>query len=115
MSLAVPHLISVLAEVVHGAVGVHTINSISLGFMFTESLQHILNFPKFSLKMGVLLAGRVHLIVKRKHKRFKGTANISYNETLGESGAVQMRLKDVCLALSLILTGMYVREGHLRE
>lgn len=98
--LAVPHLISVLAEVVHGAVGVHTISSISLGFMFIESLQHILNSPKFSLKMGVLLAGRVHLIVKRKHKRFKDTANISFSETLDESGTVQMRLKDACLSLA---------------
>lgn len=48
-------------------VGVHPINSVSLGFVVTESLQHILDFPKFFLKENVLLAGGLHLVVKRKH------------------------------------------------
>lgn len=53
------HLRSVL-------VGVHPINSVSLGFVLTEGLQDILDFPKFFLKENVLLAGRLHLVVKRK-------------------------------------------------
>lgn len=56
----VPHLSSVL-------VGVHPISPVSLGFVLTESLQHILDFPKFFLEENVLLAGRLHLVVNRRH------------------------------------------------
>lgn len=46
-------------------VGVHPINSVSLGFVLTEGLQDILDLPQFFLKENVLLAGRLHLVVKR--------------------------------------------------
>lgn len=66
-----PYLSSVL-------VGVHPISTVSLGFVLTESLQHILDFPKFSLKENVLLAGRLHLVVNRKHTPTQASANFSW-------------------------------------
>lgn len=61
-----PHLVSVVAEAGHGAVGVHAIGSVSLGFIFIQGLHHILNPPKFFLNADVLLAGRLRLKGNRK-------------------------------------------------
>lgn len=64
------HLRSVL-------VGVHPIYGVSLGFVLTEGLQNILDFPKFFLKENVLLAGRLHLVVKRKDTLGQESGNLS--------------------------------------
>lgn len=81
--LVVPHLIFVLAEVVFGPIKVQTINSISLSFMFSEDLHHILNPPKFFLDADVLLAGRLRLGVHRRHKHVHKSPNIICRLTLG--------------------------------
>lgn len=65
-----PHLSSVL-------VGVHPASTVPLGFVLAESLQHILDFPKFFLKENVMLAGRLHLVVKRKHTPTQESVNFS--------------------------------------
>lgn len=74
-----PHLISVLVEA-HRPEGVHTI--ISLSFMFSEGLHHILNPPKLFLDADVLLAGRLRLGVHRKRTRVRKSHNIICKLTL---------------------------------
>lgn len=64
------HLRSVLVRV-------HPINSVSLGFVLTEGFQNILDFPEFFLKENVLLAGRLHLVVKRKDTPGQESGNLS--------------------------------------
>lgn len=63
-----PHLVPVLAEVVHGAVGVHSIDRVSLSFVFVKGLQHILDPPKFPLNVDMLRAGRLRLSCEQKKK-----------------------------------------------
>lgn len=67
-SRLVAHLASVL-------VGVHP--TVSLGLVLTESLQHVLDLPKFFLKENVLLAGRLHL-VNRKHTPTQVSVNFPW-------------------------------------
>lgn len=64
--LFVSHLIFVLAEVVLGAVDTRSVTSISLIFVFSECLHHILNPPQLLLNANMLLTGRLHLGVPRK-------------------------------------------------
>lgn len=62
------HLGFVLAEVALGPIEAHSIGSTSLGFVFIEGLNHILNPPKLLLDVDVLLAGRLSLCKHRKYR-----------------------------------------------
>lgn len=68
------HLGFVLAEVGLGSIDAHTVDCISLGFVFIEGLHHILDPPKLFLDTDVLLAGRLSLC---EHKKIQTSSQIA--------------------------------------
>lgn len=60
-----------LAEAV-GSEGVHPVDSVSLGLVLVQGLQHVLNPPELPLDVDVLLAGGLRLVGGRERGRGRG-------------------------------------------